>query len=440
MKVIKPNFKPRPYQYQFFREFFLGYRKRFLNILHRRAGKDTAAFNLCWMAAMMQPGLYLYLLPLVKQSRTVIWRGRGKDGVSFLERIPPQIVKSIHNGNQTIDLINGSIIMVGGADNYDGLAGTNPLWVFLSEFQNMNPLAWELILRPILSENSGGACIFGTPRGHNHLYEMYQTNKNNPDWFVNLMTANDTCYEDGSPIITPEMIDAERRAGMPEELIEQEYYCSFEAAIQGAYFVEQMKAANESHRIAPFEINKEYPVHTAWDIGMRDATSIGLYQAYNDGSLRCIHHLEDRGKPAEFWALELMKVKEKIGFKRWGYHFLPHDVKVNEWGGGRTRLEVLQQAGIRPRIVRDHRIVERIQAIRSLFPRLWIHSDNKHLVRAIQEYHSEYDAKRGIYSTAPAHNWASHSVDQLGYFAMGYMDVYDRKGLQTVKKYASFMP
>lgn len=409
--------------------------------MHRRAGKDTTAWNMCWMAALMRPGLYLYLLPLVKQSRTVIWKGRGKDGISFLERIPPQVVNQIHNGNQTIELVNKSIIMVGGADNYDGLAGTNPLFAFLSEYQNMNPLAWELIIRPILSENDGGACIFGTPRGHNHLYEMYETNKDNPDWFVQRLTVDDTHYEDGRPVITPEMIESERRAGMPEELIQQEYYCSFEAAIRGAYFSEQMQSAMNENRICTFEINKEFPVHTAWDIGMRDSTSIGLYQAYDDKSIRCIYHMEDMGKPAEFWLLELKKVQEQLGFKRWGHHFLPHDVKVDEWGGGRTRLEVLQRGGIRPRIVRNHRIAERIQAIRSLFPRFYIHKDNcKHLIRAAQEYHSAYDEKRGIYSTKPDHNWASHCMDQLGYFAMGYIDAYDQRALQQVRKYASFQP
>ena len=409
--------------------------------MHRRAGKDTEAFNLCWMASLMKPGLYLYLLPLVKQSRTVIWKGRGKDGTSFLERIPKQLIKKIHNGNQTIEMVNNSIIMVGGADNYDGLAGTNPLWTFMSEYQNMNPLAWELILRPILSENRGGACIFGTPRGHNHLYEMYQRNKDNPDWFVSMKTVDDTRYEDGRPIITDEMIDEERRAGMAEELIMQEYYCSFEAAIQGAYFSQQMITASKENRICLFEINKDLPVHTAWDIGMRDSTSIGLYQAYPDGSIRCIYHMEEMGKPAEFWVLELKQVQERLGFKRWGMHFLPHDVRVNEWGGGRTRVEVLQKAGIYPRIVANHRISERIQATRSLFPKFWIHSHNcAHMIRAAQEYHADYDPKRGIYSTAPAHNWASHCMDQLGYFAMGYMDSYDKRALQLVKKYASFTP
>jgi hypothetical protein len=441
IKEIIPSFKPRPYQYEFFRQFFLGDKKRFLNIIHRRAGKDTTAFNMCWMAALMKPGLYLYLLPLVKQSRTVIWRGRGKDGISFLDRIPAPLIKSVHNGNQTIDLVNNSIIMVGGADNYDGLAGTNPLWTFLSEYQNMNPLAWELILRPILSENKGGSCIFGTPRGHNHLYEMYQTNKKNPDWYVSIMTVNDTQYEDGTPIITDEMIDQERRAGMPEELIQQEYYCSFEAAIQGAYFSEQMSGASKAGRICDFEIDRDLPVHTSWDIGMRDATSIGLYQSFKDGSLRCIYHMEDRGKHAEYWVLELKKLQERLKFKRWGLHFLPHDVRVNEWGGGRTRVEVLQSSGINPRIVRNHRISERIQAIRSMFPRFWIHESNcKHLIRAAQEYHADYDPKKGIYSTAPAHNWASHAMDQLGYFALGYMDSYDKRSLQKVQKYASFMP
>lgn len=441
MRVITPNFSPRPYQRDFFRAFFLSNYKRILKIVHRRAGKDTEAFNLCWMLALLEPGLYLYLLPKIKQSRTVIWKGRGKDGVTFLQRIPKQIIADVNNTFQTIELVNGSVIMVTGADNYDALAGTNPLWVFMSEFQNMNPLAWELIIRPILSENGGGACLFGTPRGHNHFYEMYQTNKDNPDWYVMMKTVNDTFYEDGRPIITPEMIDAERRAGMSEELIQQEYYCSFEAAIQGAYYSKQLKEMEAKGRICDFDPLPEMPVHTSWDIGMRDATSIGMYQSFPDGSLRCIYHMEGFQTPAEDWCMKLRQVQKDLGFKRWGLHFLPHDVRVNEWGGGRTRVEVLQKAGIVPRIVGDHRVRDRIQAVRTLLPRMYIHKTNcKQLIRGLQEYHSEYDETRGIRSTAPAQSWANHSADCFGYFAMGYMESYDTNQLMQVRKYASVIP
>ena len=438
---LSDYFQLRPYQRPFFNAFFVEGKKRLLSVIHRRAGKDTQAWNLCWLAALMRPGLYLYLLPKIKQSRTVIWKGRGKDGVSFLERIPPTIISGVNATYQTIELNNGSIIMVTGADNYDALTGTNPLGVFISEFQNINPISWEMILRPILSENDGFACLFGTPRGHNHMYDLFETNKHNPDWYIQLLTADDTKLDDGSPVISPEMIDAERKAGMPEELIQQEYYCSFEAAIQGAYFSEEMKELKAQGRLTTFPVVPNIPVHTSWDIGMRDATSIGLYQVHANSEIRCIYHFEGFRKDAAYYAFELKKLQHQLGFRKYGMHFLPHDVRVQEWGSGRTRIEQLKAAGINPRIVGNHRVNERIQCIRAMMPRLWIHETQaKHLDRALLEYHAVYDEKRQIFSKDPEHNWASHAVDQLGYFAVGYMDAYDKPMLAAQKRYASFVP
>lgn len=443
MQVIEYSdyFQMRPYQVPFFNAALVHGQKRLLSIIHRRAGKDTQAWNLCWLMALTEPGLYVYLLPKINQSRTVIWKGRGKDGVRFVDRIPKGLVINTHGTYQTIEMINGSVIMVTGGDNYEVLAGTNPLWVFLSEYQNMNPLVWELILRPILSENGGGAAIFGTPRGHNHLYDLYHGNQTNPEWLAQHLTVDDTRNWDGSPIITPEKIESERRAGMSEELIQQEYYCSFESSVQGAYFSELMKEMKREGRIAIFPVNPNIPVHTAWDIGVRDATSIGLYQVYPSGEIRCIYHIEERGKDAGYFAHLLLRLQHELQFRKYGMHFLPHDVAVTEWGTGRTRFEQLQAAGIQPRIVRMHRVAERIQCIRVMLPKLHIHEVHaKHLERALHEYHAEYDEKRKVYSNKPDHNWASHAVDQLGYFSVGYMQEYDKPMWAQQKKYASFNP
>lgn len=436
-------FQTRPYQRPFFRAALVEGYKRFLSVIHRRAGKDTQAWNLCWPLALIEPGLYYFLLPKVKQSRAVIWKGRGKDGIRFLDRIPQYLINNKHETYQTIELINGSIIQVTGGDNYDGIVGTNPRWAFLSEAQNMNPMLWDLILRPILSENGGGAALFGTPRGHNHFYDLFMNVKTNQDWFVQFLTADDTTYDDGRPVISKEAIQAERDAGMPEDLIQQEYYCSFEAAIRGAYFTEEVKRLRDEKRLTTFPVDANIPVHTGWDIGMRDATAICLYQVHSTSDIRCIYYLENSGKGAEWYVMELMKLKSQLGFKKFGHHFLPHDVAVREWGTGRTRIEILKSAGIQPRLVKISRNAkaERIQCIRALMPKLWLHEANcKNLERALVEYHAAYDEKKGIYSKEPEHNWASHAVDAHGTFAMGYHDIYDQPWLMQQKKYASFMP
>jgi len=444
MHIIKPLFVARPYQRPILRKFLVEHKDRMIIVAHRRFGKDTISFNMLWMRAIQRPGLYLHLLPKIGQASTVIWRGRGKSGSTFLDFIPKQLVKSINNSTMSITLVNGSIIKITGADNYEALIGSNPLGVVFSEMQSTDPDAWQF-LRPILAENDGWAVFIGTPRGHNHFYEMFQKNENNPGWSTILLTADDTTYEDGTPVISKEMLEEELASGMPMPLYLQEYFCSWEAAIEGAYFSDEMIKCKESGRICRFDILPEQPVHTSWDIGVTDSTSIGLFQRFPDGSIRCIDHLEGTGKGADEWAVELLNAQRRLGFKRWGKHYLPHDVRVKEWGSGRTRIEILRKAGIVPRIVSNHRVMERIQAIRMLLKTTWFHADRcQKLVRSLQEYHSTYTHTDGASGKGskpkPVHNWASHSVDQFGYFAMGHFESEDQHKFGLAKRYASFTP
>jgi len=123
----------------------------------------------------------------------------------------------------------GSLIQIIGTDNIDAIMGTNPVGCVFSEYSLQNPAAWDLI-RPILTENGGWALFNYTPRGRNHGFILYEMAKNNKDWFCELLTVDNT------DVVNPEMIQAEREAGMSEEMIKQEFYCSFEASLSKCFF------------------------------------------------------------------------------------------------------------------------------------------------------------------------------------------------------------
>lgn len=391
------------------------------------------------MKAIQKPGLYLYLAPVISQAASIIWRGRGKDGISFLEYIPKELVVKVNESTMSIYLINGSIIRVTGSNNFEALIGSNPLGIVFSEIQNSDVRAWDL-LRPILAENGGFAIFTGTPRGYNHLYDMMETNKDNPSWVVSKLTVDDTQDRQLHPIIRPEVIEEERRAGMPEATIQQEFYCSFSAAIQGAYYSEEMDYVKQAGQICSFKVDRDIPVHVSFDLGISDATSVCLIQVYKNGDKKVIYHFEETGKPIAYYALELRKIQEKLRFRRFGKFFFPHDVRVRELGSGLTRVEQLQKAGITPRIVGNHKIVERIQCVRAMLRECWFHADHtKHLVRALSEYRANWDAKHNV-SKGPLHDNYSHACDSFGYFAVGYLENYDSPKLATQMKYASFTP
>lgn len=439
IKEIHSTFKPRKYQSDMMKAFFKDGKKRILLVSHRRSGKDLTSFNIMWMAAIQRVGLFIYLLPVISQAATVIWKGRGADGKAFIDNIPAELIKKKNESTMSITLINGSIIRITGSNNFEALIGSNPLGIVFSEFQNSDIRALEL-LRPIIAENNGWILFTSTPRGYNHLYELYETNKNNPDWFVQHLTVNDTFRDDGSPVITDEIIDEERRAGMDENIIQQEFYCSFSAAIKGAYYADEMRLVAERGRITNFNIDAYLPVHVSFDLGISDATSVCLFQVSANGDVKVIYHWEETGRELAHYAFRLEKLKSELGFKKYGHMFFPHDIKVRELGSGLTRIEQLRKCGINPRVVGNHKVVERIQCVRAMMHKVWFHETNcKFLIRALSEYKGKWDEKNKT-STGPVHDSFSHAADSFGYFAVGYLEAYDNKQLDIQKQYAKFIP
>ncbi len=409
-----------------------------LVIIHRRAGKTLTALSITTMLAIERPGLHFSLLPQTNQCRKVVWKGRGKDGIRFLDRIPTQLIAGRPNNMEmSVPIINGSIIQFCGSNNYNALVGTNALSLAYDEYALQDPAARDYLSR-ILTESEGVELIFTTPRGHNHAYDVYQMAINNPKWYVVKLTVEDTKREDGSPVITPEMIADERRNGVAEEIIQQEYYCSFEIGNQGAYFTEQLATAEYESRIGDFEIHKNRPVMTAWDIGVRDATSVILFQS--DGyNIDVIAYLEANNKGVDHFFDELWVLQQKLGFKRYGHHFAPHDVMVREWGNSaRSRLASAAQLGLHFQRVPRLSEQDNIAAGRSVFPFCRFHATNcKRLLLCLREARREYDEDKRIFKDKPFENWALHGFDAFNYMAVSWRNEFAHPDMNMQRKYQS---
>jgi hypothetical protein len=230
--TIPHNYTPRKYQLPVLRALDSGI-KRAVCIWHRRAGKDKTILNIIVKKMVERVGIYYYFFPTYAQGKKILWDGMDASGFKFLDHIPASLVASKNATEMKIVLRNGSVFQIVGTDNYDSIVGTNPVGCVFSEFSLQDPQAWELV-RPILRENGGWAIFPYTPRGLNHGWDLYQMALNNPDWFCELLTVKDT------GALTEADIDAERRSGMPEPLIQQEFYCSFEH-VSGVAFREISK-------------------------------------------------------------------------------------------------------------------------------------------------------------------------------------------------------
>jgi len=212
------HFKPRKYQIPILKAWDSGI-DRLYWVAHRRSGKDKTIFANLPKKMMERKGTYYYFLPTYAQAKKVIWTGADKDGFKFLDHFPKEIVKSINQSDMIIELINGSILQMVGADNIDRIVGTNPIGVVFSEYSLMKPDVWNFI-SPILRENGGWAIFIMTPRGINHAWDLLKTIEHDSKWFCEVLTVEKT------KALSEEQLEDARKE-MPSDLFKQEYYCTF---------------------------------------------------------------------------------------------------------------------------------------------------------------------------------------------------------------------
>lgn len=318
--------------------------------------------------------------------------------------------------------VNGSTWQVVGSDNYNSLVGSPPIGVVFSEWALADKQAWAF-LRPILAENGGWAMFITTPRGPNHAKDHYEAMKRDDTAFVETLRA------DQSGVFTADQLADERRAYVSEygetlgkSLFDQEYMCSFEAAVVGAYYAEQMNEMREDGRIGRVSVDKAYEVETSWDLGMRDQTAIWFVQRIGS-EVRLIDYYEASGVGLDHY-VEHLRDWENQRKTRFGTHFLPHDVSAQELGTGRSRLATLDALGLRDVVVvPQHAVLDGINSVRRMLPKVWIDEERcARGLRCLQMYRSDIDEKTGAFKPRPVHDEFSHGADALRYFAAMYDD------------------
>jgi len=422
--TLPHNFTPRWYQLNLMKAMDSGI-KRAICIYHRRAGKDITLWNIVIKKAIEKVGVYYYLLPTYAQAKRIIWDGISNDGNSFMDFIPEEIIKSKNGTELKIILVNGSIIQLIGTDNCDAIRGTNPIGCVFSEYAFQNPAAWEVV-KPILRINKGWAVFNTTPQGENHAKELLEMAENNDDWFTEVLTIEDT------KVLNKEDIEQERIEGMPEEMIQQEYYCSFGAGMVGSYYADLLNKSRNENRITsvPYEVGID--VHTSWDLGVNDTNAIWFFQIIGK-EYRIIDCYENSGEGLGHY-LDVLKQK---GYT-YGTHYFPHDMAVREYTSGKSREETLRnEYGISNYIILPRSSVEDgINAVRRLLP--FCYFDKKKTlngVKALREYRKEYNEKLKTFKKNPLHNWASNFSDSFRYLAMASPNKAKKSNARTMKKF-----
>lgn len=413
------NWEPRSYQLPAFR-YLQGGGKHAELIWHRRSGKDEVALHFTATQAFTKVATYWHMLPQAAQAKKAIWKAinphTGKKRID--EAFPPALRKKTNDQEMFIEFKNGSTWQVVGSDNYNSLVGSPPAGVIYSEWALANPAA-KAYLRPVMMENDGWQMFITTPRGKNHAYKTFSAAKANPEAFAQILTVADT------KILTPEKLAKEKQAYIDDygedqgtAFFTQEYWCDFNAAVLGAFYGKEMADAEAQGRIRQVKYDPKYPVHTAWDIGKTDDTSIWFFQVKPNG-VYLIDFESHSGQDVDFY-VELLKKKDfEIETL-----YLPHDARAVRLGMKRTVEEQFRDAGFRVNVLARQSVQDGIQAARKTMKVCCWDDDNCYAgIEALKMYRREWDQDKRCFNDKPVHDWTSHPADAFRYLSMAWKEI-----------------
>jgi len=415
------NYIPRDYQISFLSAMDSGI-KRALLIWHRRSGKDKTALNFTIRQMWERIGTYYYLFPTFTEGRRILWDGIDNNGFAFRSHFPSELMATRPNETEMqINFTNGSVFQIIGTDKYDRIRGTNPVGCVFSEFSYQNPGAWDLVA-PILLANGGWAIFCFTPNGQNHGYKLFKAVEGLDDWFTEILTVNDTKDEKRKPIITQVDLEAEKKRGVPEEFIKQEYYCDFNAGGEGSYYGRLLAELETKGQIVNVPFDPRLPVHTAWDLGVSDSTAIWFYQR-GPHEFRFIDYYETNGEGLDHYVRVLQRKRDDLRYI-YGTHIAPHDIEVQDLSTGKTRKEWAAGLGLDFEVSPKLPIIEGIQAARAVLPRCWFDKENcRRGLSALLNYRKEFDHDKMQFRDRPLHDWSSNGADAFRYFAVGFDEI-----------------
>jgi len=362
----------------------------------------TAIVNQLQKDAMLVPdSQYAYICPYKDQAKRVAWDLFKKYGESI-----PNINFNSHD--LTITYPTGSKILLLGSDNAHALRGIGLWGVALDEYAQQPAHLWGEIILPTLTDHKGYAIFLGTPQGKGAFYSIYKKAVEDEKWYAKILSVNDT------KIFSPQEIE-EIKKECSEDEFNQEWMCSFESSVQGAYYANEINTARTEGRLGIYPWDKNLPVHTVWDIGFSDDTSIGFFQVLH-GQVKMIDYYENSGYDISHY-IPVLKRKDYA----YGHHFGPWDLMSKNFQTGKSTYEHALSLGIKFTIIPQTKLsfIERINAGKQLWSRLFININNcQNFIDTISLYRKKFDKERGEWKDTPVEDYTNHCADMFFYAAL----------------------
>jgi hypothetical protein len=269
----------------------------------RRFGKTQMALVQLLHGCLSKPGLYRYVAPTAVLARKTLWRRKLKRALH-----PSWLSKKPNETNMEVWFRNGSILEVMGAEDPDGLRGEGVSGIVLDEYADMDEIAWSEAVRPSLADEKGWATFIGTPKSHNHFYNLwlqgFNTSTDYAAWQAWQFKSVD------NPLLDPVEIEEARRTTDPRTF-RQEWEASFEALAGRVYY-----AFQRATHVAPVTLDPALPVCLAFDFNIDPATCvIGQQQGQHVRVWREVRITHAGGEATKATALRAQQLVAEAGHR-----------------------------------------------------------------------------------------------------------------------------
>ncbi len=184
--------------------------------------------------------------------------------------------------------------------------------------------------------------------------------------------------------------------------------------LDGAIYAAELLAATSADRITRVPYDPTKPVHTFWDLGWADKTSIWFAQAVGF-EYHVIDFIQDNQKTLQHF-LTMLQGRGYV----YGTDYLPHDAQNKTFASaGRSIEQMMRAAGRTVHILPRLGVADGINAARTIFPNCWFDADKcADGLQALRRYRYDVDQATGQMSREPLHDENSHAADAFRYLAV----------------------
>jgi hypothetical protein len=307
-----------------------------------------------------------------------------------------------------IEVRNGSIIQLHGADRPDRLRGVGLDYVVLDEYADMRAEIWSAVIRPALSNRGGRALFIGTPKGRNHLYDLYCAAKFRENWATFLRSTKQDGY------VPPDELAA-LAVEMDPQLYAQEFCASFEDPQTRVYHGFDLEK-----NVIELTLSPHAPLLVGMDFNVNPMTAVEGQRAGD----QC--HIIDEVVLPNSNTQEMMKeINRRYKGRKGSVHPDPSaESRKTSAPVGETDLTIIERAGWQVYRHSPYKIVDRINSVNAMLlnaqgsRRLLISPQCKHLIKALdclayKEGSKIPDKRSGL----------DHITDALGYLVVGLFPI-----------------